>query len=189
MMYLNGFAMGFLIFQLFDQSVFFYPVFGSKWEHAHTSETLSAWLSKRQGLSQEHYKWGVLIWLQALLTPSSSLVQHTRAPTPLCSPVDKSAYVSRVSGRSLPWGFLHSLSWWRIHLQCRRRWFDSWVGKTLWRRERLPTPVFWPGEFHGLCSLWGCKESDTTERLSLFILKVIIFSGINPQRALWKEGT
>ena len=33
--------------------------------------------------------------------------------------------------------------------------FDPWVGKTPWRRERLPTPVFWPGEFHGLYSLWG----------------------------------
>ena len=32
-----------------------------------------------------------------------------------------------------------------------------------WRRERLPTPVFWPGEFHGLYSPWGCKELDTTE--------------------------
>ena len=32
-----------------------------------------------------------------------------------------------------------------------------------WRRERLPTPVFWPGEFHGLYSPWGHKESDTTE--------------------------
>ena len=27
---------------------------------------------------------------------------------------------------------------------------DPWVGKTPWRRERLPTPVFWPGEFRGL---------------------------------------
>ena len=44
---------------------------------------------------------------------------------------------------------------------------NSWVGKIIWRRERLPTPVFWPGEFHGLYSSWGCKESDTTERLSL----------------------
>ena len=26
----------------------------------------------------------------------------------------------------------------------------------------LPTPVFWPGEFHGL-SPWGHKELDTTE--------------------------
>ena len=84
--------------------------------------------------------------------------------------------------------------------------FDSWVGKTCWRRDRLPilgflgfpygsagkesackagdlglvpglgrplekgilpTPVFWPGEFCGLYSLWGHKESDMTERLSL----------------------
>ena len=42
----------------------------------------------------------------------------------------------------------------------------SWVGKIPWRRERLPTPVFWPGEFHGLYSPWGHKESDMTERLS-----------------------
>ena len=26
-------------------------------------------------------------------------------------------------------------------------------------------PVFWPGEFHGLYSPWGCKEPDTTEWL------------------------
>ena len=46
-------------------------------------------------------------------------------------------------------------------------WVQSWVGKILWRRERLPTPVFWPGEFHGLHSPWGHTESDTTEWLSL----------------------
>ena len=27
---------------------------------------------------------------------------------------------------------------------------ETWVGKISWRREKLPTPVFWPGEFHGL---------------------------------------
>ena len=27
----------------------------------------------------------------------------------------------------------------------------------------VATPVFWPGEFHGLCSPWDHKESDTTE--------------------------
>ena len=43
----------------------------------------------------------------------------------------------------------------------------SLVGKIPWRRERLPTPVLGPGEFHGLYSLWGHKELDTTERLSL----------------------
>ena len=32
----------------------------------------------------------------------------------------------------------------------------------------LPTPVFWPGEFHGLYSPWGRKESDMTDRLSLY---------------------
>ena len=37
--------------------------------------------------------------------------------------------------------------------------FNSWVGKIPWRRDRLPTPVFWPGEFHGLYSPWGHKES------------------------------
>ena len=36
--------------------------------------------------------------------------------------------------------------------------FDPWVGKIPWRRERLPTPVFWPEEFHGLHSPWGPKE-------------------------------
>ena len=30
--------------------------------------------------------------------------------------------------------------------------FDPWVGKIPWRKEQLPTPVFWPGEFHGLYS-------------------------------------
>ena len=39
-----------------------------------------------------------------------------------------------------------------------------------WRRERLPTPVFWPGEFHGLYSPWGHKELDMTEQLSFFSL-------------------
>ena len=36
--------------------------------------------------------------------------------------------------------------------------FNPWVGKIPWRRERLPTPVFWPGELHGLYSPWGHKE-------------------------------
>ena len=60
------------------------------------------------------------------------------------------------------------LSWWRcIRLQCGRPGFHPWVGKIPWRRERLPTPVFWPGEFHGLYSPWGQKELDTPEQLSL----------------------
>ena len=63
------------------------------------------------------------------------------------------------------------LSCWRIHLKCRRPGFNLWIGKIPWRRERLPTLVFWPGEFQGVYSPWCCKESDTTEQLSLFVGK------------------
>ena len=49
----------------------------------------------------------------------------------------------------------------------RETWVDPWVGKIFWRRERLPTPVFWPRAFHELYSPWGRKESDTTEGLAL----------------------
>ena len=52
--------------------------------------------------------------------------------------------------------------------------FDLWVGKISWRREWLPTPVFWSGEFHGQRSLagyspWGCKELDMTEATFTFL--------------------
>ena len=30
-------------------------------------------------------------------------------------------------------------------------------------KRKLPTPVFWPGEFLGLYSPYGHKELDTTE--------------------------
>ena len=46
-------------------------------------------------------------------------------------------------------------------------WFEPWVGKITWGKKRLPTPVFWPEEFQGLYSPWGCKELDMTEGLSL----------------------
>ena len=52
----------------------------------------------------------------------------------------------------------------------RETWVNPWVGKIPWRRERLPTLVFWPGEFHGLYCPWGCRELDTTERFSLSFL-------------------
>ena len=41
------------------------------------------------------------------------------------------------------------------------------LGRFPWRRERLPTPVFWPGEFHGLYSLWDPRVWQT-ELLSLY---------------------
>ena len=51
----------------------------------------------------------------------------------------------------------------RIHLQCERPGFYPWGEKISYRWESLPTPVFWPGEFQGRNSPWGCKESDMTE--------------------------
>ena len=45
----------------------------------------------------------------------------------------------------------------KICLQCGRPQFDPWVGKIPSRKERLPTPIFWPGEFHGLYRPWGHK--------------------------------
>ena len=70
-------------------------------------------------------------------------------------------------------GLLWWLSWQRIFLQCGRPGFDSWVGKIPWRRGRLPSPIFWPGEFHGLYSPWGHKELDRTQQLSLILPAVI----------------
>ena len=37
-----------------------------------------------------------------------------------------------------------------VCLQCRRPWFDPWVGKILWRRK-------WPGKSHGSWSLVGYR--------------------------------
>ena len=34
------------------------------------------------------------------------------------------------------------------------------LGRVPWRRERLPTPVFWLEEFHGRYTPCGCKELD-----------------------------
>ena len=33
-------------------------------------------------------------------------------------------------------------------------------------KGKATTPVFWPGEFHGLNSPWGRKKWDMTERIS-----------------------
>ena len=56
--------------------------------------------------------------------------------------------------------------------QCRRRRFDSWVGKNPWRRKWVPTSVCLPGESHRQKSLVGysaCghRESDMIEWLSM----------------------
>ena len=52
--------------------------------------------------------------------------------------------------------------------QCRRHGFDSWVGKTFWRRAWQSIPAFLPRESHGQGSLAGYsplghRESGTIE--------------------------
>ena len=52
--------------------------------------------------------------------------------------------------------------------QCRRCWFDPWIGKIPWRRRWQPPSLFLPGRSHGQRSLagyrsWGRKERDLTE--------------------------
>ena len=32
------------------------------------------------------------------------------------------------------------------------------LGRSPGEGKRLPTPIFWPGEFHGLYSPWGHKR-------------------------------
>ena len=49
----------------------------------------------------------------------------------------------------------------------RETWVQSLGWKIPWTRERLPTPVLWPGEFHVLYSPRDHKELDMTERCSL----------------------
>ena len=48
---------------------------------------------------------------------------------------------------------------------------ETWVQSLGWEdpleKERLPTPVFWSGEFHD-CIVHGVAKLDTTEQLSLF---------------------
>ena len=49
--------------------------------------------------------------------------------------------------------------------------WETWVRSLGWEdpleKGWLPIPVFWPREFLGLYSLWGYKELDMTEQLSL----------------------
>ena len=83
--------------------------------------------------------------------------------------MDREVWHAAVHGVTKSWTWLSDWT---------ERTLDPWVGMIPWRREMLPTPVFWPGEFHGLYSPWGLKESNMTERLSLRFtsraLKVIL---------------
>ena len=93
-------------------------------------------------------------------------------------------------------GYLLQYSWASIMAQLVKNlpamwetWVQSPVGKIPWRRQRLPTPVFWPGEFHGLYSPWGRQELDTTEWLSRpwspLVLIVVYYCDANKAYISW----
>ena len=105
------------------------------------------------------FSWASLI---AWLVKNPPAMQET--PVQLLGRED--SLEKRLATHSSILGFPLWLSWERICLQCRRPGFHPWVGKIPWRRERLPTPVFCPGELY---SPWGRKESDMTEWLSLSV--------------------
>ena len=48
---------------------------------------------------------------------------------------------------------------------------ETWVGKIPWRRERLPTPVFWPRELRGLEKPVGLQSRT---RLSDFHFHILL---------------
>ena len=54
------------------------------------------------------------------------------------------------------------------------------LGRSPGEGNGLPTPVFWPGEFYGLYSPWGHKESDMIEPLSLHFTWVSLHLGEPP---------
>ena len=121
---------------------------------------------------------GVLFWAKLVtLSPMVSLLPYVMSrETPFLLLSEWSSSLSPGEpcrmGERESWNNLGEwwVSWQRICLQCRRPGFHLWVGKIPWRRERLPTPVFCPGEFRPEFSLyipWGLKESDMTEWLSL----------------------
>ena len=74
--------------------------------------------------------------------------------------------------RSNSWNKIWSLKSIRWSLIEKSKWgrsgFDPWVGQIPWRRERLPTPVLLPEEFHGQGGPWwlqsmGSQRVDTTK--------------------------
>ena len=62
---------------------------------------------------------------------------------------------------------------------------DPWVRKIPLMMKWQPTPVFWPGEFHGQRSLPGYgpsyhKELATSEQLSIHVLSLefVLVTGV-----------
>ena len=59
----------------------------------------------------------------------------------------------------------------------RETWFNPWVGKIPWRRERLSTPVFWRGEFHVLYGIGVAKNQTQLSDFHFLLLYLPTLKG------------
>ena len=150
-----------------DRRQFFYPVenFIDEWEE----EALGGKLTVVQNniLNELKFPWSKISFKENCVSVKIAL-SPCDVSANIKSSIKRYTYLTRIgdsllkNNRASPVTQLV-----KSVLQCRRPGFDPWVGKIPWRRERLPIPVFWCGEFCALYSPWGRKESDTAERISL----------------------
>ena len=129
---------------------------------------VSGW-NKAKNVSMFSGIWALLI---TQLVKKPSAMQETLVQLPGSE---------RSTGEAI--GYVLQYSWTSVVAQLVKNppaMWETWLQLLGWEgpleKERLPTPVFWPGEFHGLYSPWGLKKSDTTERLSLSLSQVYLFS-------------
>ena len=75
-------------------------------------------------------------------------------------------------------------------MQCRRLWFDSWVGKFPWRRNRLPTPVFlgFPGGSDDNEFAWSVGRPEFNSWVDLLKEGLATHSSILARRILLNRG-
>ena len=110
----------------------------------------------------------VMLWCSRI---EWTLLIHTATPVPALGwSTLRNSWLSNLL-LGLPRWLSGKESTWQWRRQRKRHVFDLWVGKIPWSRKWQPAPVFFSGEFHGRgslvgYSLWGHRESDTTEWLS-----------------------
>ena len=102
--------------------------------------------------------------------PSPAFLRNSNGRLDFPGPTQEASWIPRRNSSSFPDSSVGKESAWVWSLG----WVDPWIETIPWRKERLPTPVFWPGEFHGLNSQWGRKELDATEWLSLSLFLACI---------------
>ena len=112
--------------------------------------------------------WESVSWISSLLEQSqllSSLVLQMKEPKQRTMNLPQVTHL--VSGGTVIWilvlGFPDGSA--RKESACNA----GGLGSIPWRKERLPTPVFWPGEFHGLYSPQVAKSQYDWATFTFFL--------------------